>query len=272
MFHHMAYWNAFAGAPQVLGNMSLVTDTVFSGQPGPVGNNPIFTDQVYLMAAAVLGADTTQAQIYSPSIAPFGNINLKEMGLSATPGSFPRIQDFRSRPIMIPTNEQISALITDTVGVDDSFHFWLCDKAWSRSQVQALGRYIQYWTCAPTRVAGAWSGGYAITYQNQPQGGWYVIHDVVCFNAVCRAFRVIFPKGPTVNNRIWRPGDFCLQALANLQRPGWENGKGDWGSFNTFEPPTIEVLADAAGATTLDLWVDVEFIGNQPPTAGPFTS
>ncbi|MBA7590087.1 hypothetical protein ES708_32189 [subsurface metagenome] len=74
---------------------------------------------------------------------------------------------------------------------------------------------------------------------------------------VCRANAVVFRFVPV--GAAWRPGGICVQNAddldPDLQRFG---GLGNWFTFNSIQPPGIEILASsAAGGGAFEVYIDV---------------
>jgi hypothetical protein len=264
MFHHSAYWLA-AAAAATLQDIPAVPDTVFTTQNGTGGlAHFIYTDQLQYLGLAGMSATGTQMQIYSPSLIPYGLLNIWPLNASATPPSYPRLFDLRSRPIVIPTNEQIQFLETDTATPAVSGHVWIASQNWTQNTVVGQFRSVMQLTASVAIVAGKWSGLNSVTFTQQPLGGWYAVTGAWCLATTARAWRMFFPRSPNINGRQWRPGGLVSHAIGDNVTPGWDNGLGNWGAFHTFEPPLIEVLGDTTGAATQTLYLQCEFLGQGP--------
>lgn len=259
MFHHLAYALTTGGAIAVLTDVPAVNDTVFSQQ----GNHFIFTDDMVILGTAALGATLTGAQIFSPSLLPFGLFWIWPINTSLTPPSFPRLFDTRARPFVIPKNEQIQMLMTDTANEIITGHMWVAPRSWNRNLVNGQRRSILQCTATAARVAKSWGGLAPVTFTNQPQGGWYTVNAAYCLDTLSRAFRLYFPRSPGsgTSGRQLRPGDLVSHASGDMLVPNWANNLGPWGAFHSFEPLQIEVLADAAGAGVQTLFLDVDYMG-----------
>jgi len=261
MFHLLATYNNFGAAQASLASLNAVADTVFSTQ----NSNFIFTDRLQLLAACAMGATLTNAAIYSPSLLPYGLFYVWPMNLAATPGNYPPILNTTDYPMPIPQNEQIQFQVTATAagGEADTGFMWVAPSNWNRNWGMGTQRSLLKVTAAITRVANAWSGLNAITFVNQPRGGWYYVNGVWCSSSTCRAFRLFFPRAPGMDQtgRVLRPGSLVTNAAGNLELPNFASKLGVWGAFHTFEPFTMEGYADAAGATTLTAYVDCMYVG-----------
>jgi hypothetical protein len=271
VFHHMVYTAPASAGAVVLADVPAVADTVFTTQ----GATPhfIFTDQLQLLAAAALGATITQAQIYSPTLIPYGLLNVWPLNTAITPASFPRILNFTMRPFVIPTNEQIQALVSDSAIDTYSVHLWVAPvSSWNQNQVRGQYRSILKLTAATALLTQLWTGPQALTFQNIPKGGWYAVNAAWCFCATARSFRLYFPRAPTVSGRQLRPGGLVSHARGDMVKPGFDESLGLWGAFHTFEPVQAEYFGDAAGAATQELYLDVDFLGAGSADAYPLAA
>lgn len=265
MFHLAGYFVA-AGVADANVDMAARPDSVFSIR----NNHFIFSEQYNLIAAAHLAASATDARLNVPSLNAISRHHIWPVNRSATPPSFPRIQDLRSNPIPIPVNEELAVEESNNLGAateDTTAFLWLAPPSWNRNlppSSKANPRLVLRATAAVARTADTWSGLGAITFEQTPRGGWYCVNGVYCQDVNCRAFRVFFPRNTLINGRILRPGALCSAALGDLEYPYFKDGLGEWGRFHTFEPPQIEVYGDAAGASTQILMLDVTYLGDTP--------
>lgn len=266
---HLSANSLNAGAAATLQDVPAVADTVFSTQSSSGNNHFIYTDDIVLIGLAAHGATVTAHEMFSPSLQPYGNFYNPYFGVTAAPGNYPRIMDFKGNPFSMPKFEQIQQQITTSAAGACHAYTWLGGRGWSNRITKGTQRSFLSMTATPTNVARSWSGLSQVTFTNQPRGGWYVIHSIICIdaNAVAYAFRVFFPRMPGFDGtgRVMRPGDLCQQAAGNLITPNWSFHLGDWGAFHSFEPMQVETFGNAAGATSLTLYADVDYMGQGDP-------
>jgi hypothetical protein len=268
LHHLMVNYLASAGAAITTNtNVPASTDTIFTTQ----NSNFIFTDQLQFLAITAQALDLTIAQVYSPTLIPYGLINIWPLNNAQTPGSYPNIFDVRDMPIAIPMNEQIQTLVQDSNAAGEiiTSAYWVSTPGWTRNKVQGSFRAILNTTLSFTTVAHAWSGAQVLTFTNQPIGGWYAVNGAYMLESHSRYFRLIFPRAPNVNGRQFRPGTTVTHASGNLEYPNFNNGLGCWGGFHTFEPVQCEVWCDTATAITPTLYLDVSYLGQAPAGAYP---
>lgn len=264
MFHLSA--NAInAVAAAVLGDAPAVNDTVFSTQ----NNHFIYTDDLRLIGHGAFGVDLTAAQMYSPSLQPFGNFWMPNVDATAAPGNYPRLINYSKMPFVMPKYEQIQQLLSVSAASRATALTWLAPTSWNTKRTLGTMRSFLQLTATPTGTLNTWSGLAPITFTQQPKGGWYVVHAAYVYdaNGVAIAFRLFFPRCPGFGNtgRQLRPGSYVTQAVGNLLIPNWEDCIGDWGAFHSFEPLQIEVYGNAAAATALTIYLDVDYLGQADP-------
>lgn len=264
MFHLSAN-NVNAGGAGVLTDLPAVNDTVFSQQ----NNHFIYTDDLRLIGHGFVGADITAAQMYSPSLQPYGNFWAPFFDAAAAPGNYPRLNNLSNIPFQLPKYEQIQQLATVSGAARASAFTWIASQSWNRKRTTGTMRSVLQLTAAPTAGNYAWSGLYPVTFTQQPKGGWYVVHAAYVYdaNTISLAYRLFFPRAPGFANtgRQMRPGSYTYQAIGNLQLPSWEETLGDWGAFHSFEPLQVESFGNAAGATALTIYLDVDYLGQADP-------
>lgn len=107
-------------------------------------------------------------------------------------------------------------------------------------------------TAAAVEAAGAWKMS-ELTFAQDLASGRY---QIVGAHVRCAANGIAFRVAPI--GEFWRPGGLCVNDIAKrdpvLQRNG---GLGVWSEFTTETPPSIEVLASAAGGTSQDVILDL---------------
>jgi hypothetical protein len=259
MHHLMVTQLTTTAAQATFAQLPAVNDTVFTQQ----GNNFIFTDQLNLLAIAGYATDISGMQVYSPSLIPYGLINVWPLNTALLSGSYPNWMDFRDMPFAIPMNEQIQIQATDTNAAGESITgaMIVAPTTWNRNKTPGQFRGILLCTLTVTSVAKGWSGPSVVTFANQPIGGWYAVNGAWCQQANARYFRLYFPRSPGMNGRQLRPGSYVTPTVGNLEYLGFGGNMGTWGAFHTFEPVQMEVYADAAALHTYNLYLDVSYLG-----------
>ena len=281
MFHLLNY-RVSAGVNDSNVDETMTTDTIYTARNGHL----LLTEPMQLLGAMHLAASALRVRTNIPSWNNLGRHQVWPINRSATPPSYPRIDDYRMRPVLLPMNEEIAFEESNNLGAgneETTTTLWLAPPGWNMAvpQGQPFGpglseaRLTVRATASVTRVATAWANG-AITLADALKGGWYAVIGAYCFDANLRLFRLIFPQFPSGLKRNYRPGSYASNATGNLETPGqadfFNENLGLWGVFSTLELPLLEVYADAAGASTQELRLSLIYLGGggnaTPPLAG----
>lgn len=244
------------------------TDAVASAEPtvGQRNNHFIFTDPFKILGAAHMAPSATRSRFNSPTLNAWGRQQIWPINRAAVPPSLPRIMDLRMDPIDIPTNEEIAVEVSNNLGAATeatTVSLWVAPPSWNRNRTRGNPDMLLRATAAVARVANAWSGGGNLVFTENLRAGVWAVNGAWCVDANCRMFRLLFPRGNIYNGRLLRPGSLCTNAIGNLESAGFNDDLGEWGRFHTFEPPTVEVYGDAAGASTQDIRLWVSYLGDR---------
>lgn len=272
MFHMLVY-KLTEAASMTASDMAAVTDPIFSIRNGHF----IFSEQYKLLAAQVEALHATGARANVPTWNSIGRHNIWPVEQSANAGrqnNYPRVADYRQLPLDIPTDEEIAwELATNSSGATTATATLAMlvtpAVAWNTSLPRGERRMIINASCTMSTSALAWSGPNAITLSDNLRGGWYCMNGCYVWNNAtgnpARYFRLFFPRADTVNGRILRPGGFVTDTVGNLEIPGFVTGLGEWGRFNNYELPQLEVFTDAAETSkTWNMRMDITYLGTNP--------
>lgn len=259
MFHLLAYEEALA-AGAASADLDAVPDSEFSQR----NSHYIFSEQYNALAMYYAAASATAARLNMPTINAIGRHQLWPVLRSATVPSDPRLQDLRNWPFALPLNEELAVEGSNNLacGTENSTCLlWIAPPTWTRNLPRGLMRVNVGFTAAVAGVAQSWSALGNITFNENLRGGNYAVVGCEIFDAGTLAFRLIFPKAYMYQGRKLRPGALCTEAIGNL--PALEIGDtfGEWGRFNTFEPPQLEIYANATGASAQVGRMDLIYLG-----------
>lgn len=229
----------------------------------------IFTEPYQLLGAAGLGTTMTDARMDVPSWNGVGHHHIWPFERSATVPDNPNWQDLRMYRPQLPMNEAIGIQSSNALacGTEKATVFlWIAPPNWSRQLPPGLLRLTLQATVAVTGVDDAWSALGAFTFEDRLRAGWYSVVGLETFEASVLASRINFARTFTDVKRHLRPGILNQNALGAIPQRGINGEMGVWGSFHSFEPPTMQIYQDAAvGAVTVDVRLDVIYHGDQKP-------
>lgn len=243
-------------------------DALVDGEFSPRNNHYIFTEPYNLLMACYLAPNATRARFNLPSINGIGRHQIWPLNRSATVPSRPGIVDMRGYPLPLSVNEELGIEGSNDDAVDEDQAIcllWIAPPTWTPQIPRGLQRLTIAATAAPTGVAVSWSAEAALTFLDNLKGGWYTIVGMSVFDAGAFAYRLIFRNSPVVNGRKFRPGVLAQEAIGNFPPEQFTGGMGVFGHFHSFEPPTVQSLNLAAGATAGVIRLDVIFHGDRRP-------
>lgn len=272
MFHHLMY-KVTAGVNDVNVDMTGVPDTIFTVRSS---NHFMLPDRYQWLAAAHLGVSVLRCRTNIPSWNNFGRHQIWPVNRFVLPPSPPRIDDYRAQPLMLPVMEEIALEESGNLGAAteaETTHLWIGTMDWSKRTPRGLFSLRVRCTATVVTVAGTWAGATPIVLADNLIGGWYAVVGAYCFEANTRAFRLIFPHFPSnLSNRNLRPGSLCVNATGNIEAAFEENfnsALGVWGAFHTTELPSIELFDDGAGSRSVELRLEVVYLGPGDPGGYP---
>lgn len=263
-FHLLAYEEALA-AGAANSDLDAVPDSEFSQR----NSHFIFTEMYNALAFYYQAASATLARLNVPSINAIGRHQIYPFFRSATIPSDWRVQDFRSYPMPLPENEELAIEGSNNLacGTENSTAFlWIAPPSWNMNLPRGLARLTVRATSSVAGVAQAWSSLGNLTFADNLRGGWYSIVGAALFDAGVLAARFVLAKPAIYGGRKFRPGVISMEALGNTPNPIGINGFGVLGRFHSFEPPQVEVYANATGASTQEWWLDLVWHGEVEPS------
>jgi hypothetical protein len=206
-----------------------------------------------VIAAYASGASITRAQLVTPTLRPFGNHQIDPINPALLPAPDPNVQDLRSSRVRINPGELIRMESSNNLGAATEQHYGLLfvtdpgtDLAPNLNGVSVLR-----FTATPVGVAQGWSALASVTLPANLPPGDYNVWGLTVQGAALVAARLRFPS------QLWRPGVVAKTTLGD--RSHWmQYGKlGLFGTFNNLSLFQLEVLANAAGAVSVEgrLWI-----------------
>jgi hypothetical protein len=172
-FHLMAY-GVTAGVNDANVDMTAVPDVIFTAR----NNHFIFSEPYELIAAMHMGTSALRVRSNWPSLNNYGRHQLWPVNRAAVPPSFPRIDDYRRRPLKLPTNEEVAFEESGNLGAAtelETLSLWIAEPGRNYNLPQGTARLTVRATAAVARTTFTWSGGGVITLSDNLVGGWYAL-------------------------------------------------------------------------------------------------
>lgn len=265
MFHLLAWSEAGIAAGATDADINAVVDDEITTR----NNHFILTEPFNALCFTCIETSVTRARLNIPTINAIARHQIFPIHRSSTVPSDFRWQDFRDWPFKLPVNEELAVEATNDLGaateVSNAFSI-IAPPSWNRNLPRGGQRINVRATGALAGVAQSWSGNGALTFAENLRGGWYTVVGAQCFDAGSLAFRLNFARPYMYGGRKLRPGNLCMEAIGNTPPFDYGNGFGVWGSFHSFEPPQFQILANASGASTQEIRLDLIYTGETPGT------
>jgi hypothetical protein len=207
--------------------------------------------------------------------------------VSQSPGEItdPNVMNLIHRPLALPASEVVGIDVVSGVAAlpptRASALLWLCDHLVPVPPGESFTLRFATTTAAGT-VEGTWSPVGTVVFDQSLPPGNYTVIGFEHWSPQAVAARLLFP------GMHMRPGTlsltgpiqsppFVFPADARPERLFFEGGIGVFGTFDSFAPPSIEVLTAVGGDTQHEAYLTVVRTGDiqsQPPTqrvypAGP---
>lgn len=237
----------------------------------------IFTGPYGLLSDLAIGASVTSGRYNVAQWNGRGRPNIFGLNRNANPTAPIYWGSFKDMPVPLPQNQQIQALLTNNLGASTEAEWLLwkiCTNDWRMNLPPGQWDMVGKATATVTPVVGSWVLGNAITFDQLPLGGVYLVLGARCEGANGVAFRLNFPRTRMYLGRRLRPGGVILPAFGALpplfSRDEWGDD-GVWGGFHTFELPTLDILGTAASSTTFTVWLKLRFLGESVSLLDQFT-
>lgn len=272
MFHVLDY-NLTDGINDVLVDMLAVVDETFTRRGGAGGTaHYIFTEKFNLLCHMHLAVKPTQVQFNVPTWNAYGNAQLPYMA-DTTTLIMPNpswINDFRDMPMVFPKNEEIAiqeSNLDAAGGTQANSLLWIAPDGWTRNVAQGNPRITLRATASIVGAVGAWSTFSAITMQTQMREGVYAVNGITAFDGAATptqiALRMNFPSGKFAYGQFKMfPGCLIQSPFTAVPLQKGINFMGEWGRFSSFNLPTVQALAVAAGTRTITLDLDLSYLGS----------
>lgn len=242
MAHTLIAWNE---------NQATETLTAIAGladQHVTVSGNDIIVPTLSKVGGIYgLGASMSNAQLASPSLRTFLNLDVAGIDIAAEPTSPPNWMDLFDRPVDLIATEGLNFNSTNDATARASGLVWLMDEiaplpAGKITTIRATG--------ATTLGAYAWTN-VPLTFTQTLPAGRYAIVGMKATSDGGIAARCVIP------GYAWRPGVIAQDAISDITPARFRHGRmGNWGEFGHQEPPTVDFLsisADTSEVVFLDL-------------------
>ncbi|KKN19098.1 hypothetical protein LCGC14_0949260 [marine sediment metagenome] len=244
---HLVGWFQDVDQAAAAADIAAISDDTLFAQ-GDIIRVPEEMSNVMAVACITAAVTFTSAQLQSPSLRQLANMDILPVVRAAVFGSSPALMDLSKNPFALIPNESLTFNTnTDDAAVIEIYGLlWLTDGP----AVPVSGEiFTVRATAAIVLAGGAWINGNLTFSQDLPFGDYDVVGmRAESANLLCA--RLVFPGKP------WRPGVPGANVPGDIDHPLFRMGAGGiMGSFNTNNPPTVDMIgiSDSAENVLLDL-------------------
>jgi len=245
MHHLLAYYSSIA-ASSTAARLNAVEDGQYT-----ISNNSFLLDQKHtLMRTYMLGAGATRGQIIVPSLRAVTLPRIHPVDKNASPQNDPSIIRYGPYGVSFMPAENVSVQADTDATAGPLAAFCLLWITPNYKPAPVGPAFTIKATASVVQTVGLWGRG-SMTLENDLPSGNYAVVGMDCQGTNALAMRLRFPGGTML------PGVIAEQAagefLTDHQRMG---NLGEFGTFNSVQIPTLEVLA--FGTTdTQDIYLDL---------------
>lgn len=236
MSFHMAAVTASAGVGPV--DLTPVPDGIITIQNGHI----LPQKQMNCIFAAAMSALLLRVQIVTPTLRQVTGPFLTPIIGAAVPGSTINIVDYRQRPLLLKPLEEIQVLATNSGAGPSQTTAVLALAPGSIPPAPNGTPFTLRGASTTAAVANVWSQ-IVPTWQDTLPVGTYSVIGLRHISTNGQAARLTF------EDQYWRPGCISQAAAVNQFHDMFMKGLiGEFGRFNAYRIPTVEVLCNAADA------------------------
>lgn len=247
--HHLAAYTELLGTTADT-DIDALTDDILLIQ----NNHFVPAQDMDLLAAWGGSATLNRFRLAQPTIRQITTPYVRPTNVGVTPLSRPPVADYRRMPFRFYRNEEIQIQATSDIAMGTERFTGL---VWLRvaTVVPPVGApFTLRGTSSTAAAANAWST-LTTTWQDTPKAGQYAVVGLTVFSTNAIAARLIF------ENQQWRPGALSVTSIGNIEHEMFHNGGlGEFGRFDAYRMPNVQVLCNGADATHV-IHLDIVRVG-----------
>lgn len=204
-----------------------------------------------IMAVIACGQNLTECRLQSPSLRRMANQRIAPVLASISPTNVnvnSWLHNFLKAPRTLDISEALNVFAINGGATDEFILVWLMD---ALEALPAGEIFTVQATASVTGLLGKWVNA-AIGFAQTLPAGRYAIVGARAEDAKLLAARFVFPDISP------RPGCFASLSTGIDDTHLFRYGElGNWGEFEHDAPPTVDFLAQTAGAITPEIILDL---------------
>lgn len=247
---HLSAFFETIQAPVTLDFVTPVQDRAYQVQ----GNRFFFPERRTIIGQFVAGVALTIAQLDSATLLLNGRPNIYPPA-GAAPNATMSALDWKGpNGVSVPGLEGLGLLMTIGGVANSAMYGALWHTGGTVATPPGEIRTVHA-TAASVGALGVWGTVSALTFDTTLSRGRYAVVGMAAVGANLLLGRLVFP------NQVDCPGCLCADAFTEYQLPYFRNGSiGQWGTFDNYNPPQLEVLGYGT-TTTQDVFLDLVQVG-----------
>lgn len=257
--HHLLAFAGSVAQNAVLANVPAIVD-----QYATQFNSTTYTvpRTMRILRSYAMGDAISQVRFDSPLLRMIGPPQIQPIDVAVEPSTLPPVNKYDKNAMLLVQNDPLGMLASRAGSGAANVYVlhWLSDVIPPQVNGPTIAIRAAF---TATLTVNSWVAA-SLTFDQQLPPGKF---RIVGMSAVCGdllAARLNLPNTPE------RPG--CLAQDLDSQWD-WEwfrrGNFGDYGEFESYSPPTVELLGHTAGAETGFIWLDVQpMSGQRVPSMG----
>lgn len=245
-YFHTAAYNESQGIGATNDAIAIVPDGILT----PAGTGFILPEPMSLGGIYAGGVGITRVRLDTPKFRNPGLPTFSPANLTRQPPTPYNVAWLYNQPLMLNRVDQVTFQSTNT-DAGAQVHTVIAWFYKNFRPVPAEPSYKLRGTFTLTLTDGTWVGGAIVMEQALPNGNYLITDlEVICNDAICARL--------VIGGSQYRPGTICQAAVGNIRNNLQNEGAfGCYGMFDNINIPNIEVLGDAAGAETGEIYLSV---------------
>lgn len=206
-----------------------------------------------------LAPNATEISIDSPLTRPIGPPQIQPFDTGTEPSTLPPINKYDANAMTWATNDPMGIRVSraGSGAADCQVLGWVSDT--QVGKVDGPTWPVKMSVPSTVLTTTSWVGQTATVGQSLPPGNYRVV-GMSALGSTLLAARLVF------QNQVWRPGCLAQDAAAEYDWEWFRRGNfGDYGVFNAYALPTVELVGLSAGAATATIWIDIQPLSGQAP-------
>lgn len=254
--HHLLAWSGSVAQNAALATLPTIVDQVI----------PVFSNNTYspeqtnrLLRMYAMGDSISRVQIDSPLLRPIGPPEIMPIDAAVEPSTLPPINFYDRNALVWLKNDPLSLKVS-RAGAGAAVCYGL---AWiaptPQEKITGPTFAVRATFASTTLTVSTWVPQTLSFDQSLPPGRY----KIVGMAAECGD---LFAARLVLSTQVMRPGCLAQDAAGQFDWDDFRRGNfGDYGEFESYSPPTVELLGHTAGAETGAIWLDLQPMSGQTP-------